>query len=453
MKDNTGYVYLLKIGNSYKIGASKNLPDRMKSLQTGSVDDIKLEHTIYTDTPYQLEKQLHYRFKHKRIKREFFNLDNDDIVYIKNIKADWSNDHFLEKGRVANGSKYISGILSYYGVDVESMQKYKLPIDIEADLQINKISNRVDFNTLFKLMPYDNIWIEGKQHCRDYDSWASLLQRALLVLFKLNIVDNTKFYNSSYFNFGVNLIREDNRLIRFNVFKSLDDSDNLDLVVNGYIVHNANNIDIILISQNKLTRFKCDLCRDCTISCKVNLGFNLDCERDGVCTPIQTMECAKKRNVPLNGLKYSILNKMFNYKMDESDLEKIDFTKDHFLSLCSYQKFLGASIIRTVTRALEYFNQDTTHIIKLKPITDYNGKTGSKSAQHHEWHLITNSNKVVYHYLHNDDTNKDRKSPISHWRRSHLRKLFNKIIRVRESFIGGSTNIDKVNNKIYTLIK
>ena len=453
MPDNSGYVYLSRINNSYKIGASKNLPERMKSLQTGSVDDIKLEHTIYTDTPYQLEKQLHYRFKHKRIRREFFNLDNDDIVYIKNIKADWSNDHFLEKGVVGDSDKDILSILSADDVDLVTMKKYKLPIDIEADLQINKISNKVDFNSLFKLLPYDNVWIEGKQHCRDDNSWLLLLQRMILGFLKLDIIDHTRFNSKSYFNFGVHFIREDNRLIRFNVFKSFDDNDKLSLIINGYIVQNVNGIDTILISQSKMTRFKCDLCRDCTISCKVNLGFTLDCEIDGICAPIQTMECAKKRNVVLHGLKDNILEKLFNYKISEADLARINFTKNHFLALCSYQKFIGAYIIEIVTRALEYFNQDTTHIIKLKPMTDSTGKTESKYIQKDEWHLITNSNKVIYHYLHSDDTNKDRKSPISHWRRSHLRKLLNKIVRVRESFIGGDTKIDKANNKVYTLIK
>ena len=453
MSDTSGYVYLFKIGNSYKIGASKNLPERMKSLQTGSVDDIKLEHTIYTDTPYQLEKQLHYRFKHKRIRREFFNLDNDDIVYIKNIKADWSNDHFLEKGVVGNSDKDILNFLSADNIDIVNMKKYKLPIDIQADLQINKISNKVDFNSLFKLLPYDNVWIEGKQHCRDDNSWLLLLQRILLVFFKIDVINHTKFHSKQYFNFGVNFIREDNRLIRFNVFKSFDDSDKLNLIVNGYIVHNVNNIDTILTSQNKLTRFKCDLCRDCTVSCSKTLGFTLDCEIDGVCAPIQTMACARKRSTSLHSLKENALEVLFNYQTPDSDLAKINFTKSHFLALCSYQKFITAFMIETVTRALEYFNQDATHIIKSKPITDSTGKTESKYIQNNEWHLITNSNKVIYHYLHSDDTNKDRKSPISHWRRSHLRKLLNKIIRVRESFIGGDTKIDKANNKVYTLVK
>ena len=51
-----GYVYLIKdnYNNVYKIGVTKNLNKRIKSLQTGNVCELKLIYLFKTDYPYRL---------------------------------------------------------------------------------------------------------------------------------------------------------------------------------------------------------------------------------------------------------------------------------------------------------------------------------------------------------------------------------------------------------------
>ena len=88
-KKNTtaGVVYLLKIKDKkqYKIGVTTNLNKRLDQISPKMPFEIKVEHQIEHGDIYGLEEKLHDKFKDKRIKGEWFKLDDDDVSYIKNM--------------------------------------------------------------------------------------------------------------------------------------------------------------------------------------------------------------------------------------------------------------------------------------------------------------------------------------------------------------------------------
>lgn len=74
-----GYVYLAKFEGRYKIGQTTNLRRRKRELATGLPDELKIVHTIQTDDPGGVEAYWHKRFDDKRIKGEWFALDEGDV--------------------------------------------------------------------------------------------------------------------------------------------------------------------------------------------------------------------------------------------------------------------------------------------------------------------------------------------------------------------------------------
>jgi nicotinic acid phosphoribosyltransferase len=80
-----GYVYLLESSNDdgtiYKIGYTKNdVKKRIEKLQTGNPYEIKEVYTYRTKYKQKLERCLHNRFSHCRLKGEWFSLELDDVV-------------------------------------------------------------------------------------------------------------------------------------------------------------------------------------------------------------------------------------------------------------------------------------------------------------------------------------------------------------------------------------
>ncbi len=80
------YVYLIKSQNYYKIGRSKNPPQRMRKL-AGALPpvDPELVHVIDSKDPRRLERALHALFANKHVKGEWFVLMPEDIDVIKRI--------------------------------------------------------------------------------------------------------------------------------------------------------------------------------------------------------------------------------------------------------------------------------------------------------------------------------------------------------------------------------
>lgn len=80
------FVYLIKNTETqqHKIGIATNVENRLKQLQTGSPARLEVIHVIKTLTPFELEQELHCKYKDKRLLGEWFNLSDFEVEEIKN---------------------------------------------------------------------------------------------------------------------------------------------------------------------------------------------------------------------------------------------------------------------------------------------------------------------------------------------------------------------------------
>jgi len=80
-----GYVYLMRSGKHYKIGASKDPDTRRDFLGTKPPFEIEIVCTIPTDDMFGLEDELHVQFSDKHVNGEWFELEPSDVAYIKGL--------------------------------------------------------------------------------------------------------------------------------------------------------------------------------------------------------------------------------------------------------------------------------------------------------------------------------------------------------------------------------
>lgn len=80
---NQGYVYLLKAGDYYKIGRSKNFERRVKEIKLQLPFPVEQIHVARVNDMVESEKKWHKRFKAKRANGEWFLLSNADVREFK----------------------------------------------------------------------------------------------------------------------------------------------------------------------------------------------------------------------------------------------------------------------------------------------------------------------------------------------------------------------------------
>jgi predicted GIY-YIG superfamily endonuclease len=75
------YVYLISDTNSYsyKIGVSNNPEKRIKSLQTGNDNKLKIIHKVQCQYYNDVETALHNSYQFFKINGEWFELTDDDV--------------------------------------------------------------------------------------------------------------------------------------------------------------------------------------------------------------------------------------------------------------------------------------------------------------------------------------------------------------------------------------
>lgn len=84
----TGHIYLLSGGGYYKIGKSKNVVTRTSQIMEKLPFKAEVVCTIQSDDMNATESDLHKRFADKRANGEWFELDNDDVEYIKGLSSE-----------------------------------------------------------------------------------------------------------------------------------------------------------------------------------------------------------------------------------------------------------------------------------------------------------------------------------------------------------------------------
>jgi len=72
------YIYLIYSENGfYKIGITKNLTKRLKTLQTGNAECLHLVDSFKSDYASTIEAALHRKYKQYRVNGEWFNIKID----------------------------------------------------------------------------------------------------------------------------------------------------------------------------------------------------------------------------------------------------------------------------------------------------------------------------------------------------------------------------------------
>lgn len=81
-----GFVYILKADNGiYKIGRTKNLNNRISSINGILPYDTELIHAIETEDYKEAERYFHRKFAHRCIRGEWFQLTEKDVEQLKQI--------------------------------------------------------------------------------------------------------------------------------------------------------------------------------------------------------------------------------------------------------------------------------------------------------------------------------------------------------------------------------
>lgn len=84
-KPQAGWVYVVQADKYFKIGISKEPKKRIKTLGTEMPTPLTTIRLFETEDMKKLEEALHNVFAFKRIKGEWFALDESDVEYIKGL--------------------------------------------------------------------------------------------------------------------------------------------------------------------------------------------------------------------------------------------------------------------------------------------------------------------------------------------------------------------------------
>lgn len=82
-KQGYGEIYFIKVGNYYKIGATRDLYKRFHSIQVCNPEKCSIVHSIKTNDMKLTERLFHYQFERKKLQGEWYQLTDADIAYIK----------------------------------------------------------------------------------------------------------------------------------------------------------------------------------------------------------------------------------------------------------------------------------------------------------------------------------------------------------------------------------
>jgi hypothetical protein len=82
-----GYVYLAHNGELHKIGFSGDPGRRMSQIKRDTGSSCRILFVFQTPDYRSLESELHEHFDHKRVTGEWFDLNDEDVAWIKSLMA------------------------------------------------------------------------------------------------------------------------------------------------------------------------------------------------------------------------------------------------------------------------------------------------------------------------------------------------------------------------------
>ena len=78
--NRAGHVYVLKSGEYYKIGRSRNVEKRARALQTASPFPVDIVAAVATSDAVSVERELHRRYAHAHVGGEWFALSDAEVA-------------------------------------------------------------------------------------------------------------------------------------------------------------------------------------------------------------------------------------------------------------------------------------------------------------------------------------------------------------------------------------
>jgi hypothetical protein len=91
MTETYGYIYVVgyaEIPGYYKIGYTNDLENRLKLFDWASPFTPIIIHSIMVSSGQKIERMLHRTFKQKRVKLEWFKLNEDDLRFIRSVEPE-----------------------------------------------------------------------------------------------------------------------------------------------------------------------------------------------------------------------------------------------------------------------------------------------------------------------------------------------------------------------------
>lgn len=87
IKEKEGFVYILRSENNcYKIGKAKDLQSRVTSWKHEFPIKIDLIHSFACHDRTLVENNLHNKYSKKRLQREWYKLNDEDISWLLSVK-------------------------------------------------------------------------------------------------------------------------------------------------------------------------------------------------------------------------------------------------------------------------------------------------------------------------------------------------------------------------------
>lgn len=128
-----GYVYILKADfGVYKIGRTKDLERRLRDFRIFP-KEFELVHSIACEDEVKVEKELHERYKDKKVRNEWFELTDSDIEDLKKINYVQAEQSDYEIIRLSKGQKEnLLELLLKYAGDKENKAS-------ESDINIGNV--------------------------------------------------------------------------------------------------------------------------------------------------------------------------------------------------------------------------------------------------------------------------------------------------------------------------
>jgi hypothetical protein len=157
-------VYIIKTGkNLYKIGKTRDLLKRLNGYHTHLPVIFKVVRQYIASNMTELEESLHIVFQHKRIKGEWFQLTNDDLVICDNIARNFALTTLQKQaGKKSNITYSDMPLLQVMEANEKYLRDYShIANDIKLGLSTNEIFelyegtvSKLTIDTVRRLLKY-----------------------------------------------------------------------------------------------------------------------------------------------------------------------------------------------------------------------------------------------------------------------------------------------------------